>query len=53
VDAAPPIDEGQIIVAEGPVSGQVGLGHGQGKQAIELRSGERAASRHGGLSQLR
>ena len=46
-------DDGQIVVAEGPVPHQVGFGHRQGEQVLELRLGERAPSRHGGLSQLR
>ena len=53
VVASAPADDGEIVVAEGPVLDQVGFGHGQRKQALELRLGERAPSRHGGLSQLR
>src|SRR5208283_6201477 len=53
VAAAAPADDGEIVVAECPVPYQVGFGHGQGKQALELRFGERAPSWHGGLSQLR
>ena len=45
------VHRGQVRPVQGPVPDEVGLGGGQGKQGVQLRFGERASSRHGGVSQ--
>ena len=49
--AAAPVHRGQVRPVQGPVPDEVGFGDRQGEQGIQLRFGERASSRHGGLSQ--
>ncbi len=53
VPAAPAVDGGQVGPTQGPVPDQLCLVGWQGKHGLELRFGERAASWHGKVSQLR
>ena len=53
VNAATPVDEEQIIVAQGQVPHRSASVAGKASRTLELRFGERASLRHGGLSQLR
>ena len=53
VAVAPALVDGREVgVAQRPVPDQVGFGSWQRKEVRELRFGERASSRHGGLSRL-
>lgn len=49
--AAAPAHNGQVRLVQGPVPDEIGLRDRQGEQGLELRSGERASSRHGEVSQ--
>ena len=49
--AAAPVHGGQVCSVQGPVPDEVGLDDRQGEQVFQLRFGERASSRHGGVSQ--
>src|SRR3954454_10366218 len=51
--AAAAVDAGEVVAAQRPVPDEVGVGGRQGEQSLELRLGERAASGHGEVSQLR
>jgi hypothetical protein len=52
VPAPAAVHRGEVGPVQGPVPHQVGFRGGQGEQALQLRLGERAASRHGRMSQI-
>ena len=51
--AAAPLHGGQVGAVQRPAADELWFGGGQGKQALQLRLGQRATSGHGRVSQLK